>query len=88
MTDRTMIYAAINRERDYQETKRPNRPPMGLPAWLVVLEAELAEAKLAWVRGDGSTVPAALCEVLQVAAVAVACLEECGLIERILELTE
>lgn len=82
MTDRTAIYAAISRERGYQQWRRPERPPMSLPAWLLVLEAELAEAKEAWVRGDGSMPPAALCEVLQVAAVAVACLEEHGVIER------
>jgi hypothetical protein len=83
MTNRQLIYDAINRERSFQIAKRPNRPPMGLPAWLVVMEAELAEAKQAWVRGDGhDAIDAALCEVLQVATVAVACLEEHGVIER------
>lgn len=83
MTDRAAIYAAIDRERVYQDHKRPRVEPLSLPGYLVVLRHELEEAERAWVRGDGSVVPAALCEVLQVAAVAMACLETHGLVERV-----
>ena len=70
---------AIQRERQYQENKRPGRNH-SVPAWLLILRKELAEAEEAWVGYAGDE--AALLEILQVAAVAVACLEQHGIVER------
>lgn len=83
MTDRAAIYAAIDRERAYQDRKRPRTDRLSLPGYLIVLRTELEEAERAWVIGTGTdAIPDALCEVLQVAAVAVAAIEAHGLIER------
>jgi hypothetical protein len=73
------VVNAIGRERDYQDCKW-GQPNHSVPGWLLILEAELAEAKQGWVkeRGDRD----ALREILQVAAVAVACLEQHGVYER------
>ena len=82
MTDRAAIYAAIDRERAYQDRKRPRTERLSLPGYLLVMRAELDEAIESWVRGDGGIVPDALREVLQVVAVGVAALEAHGVVER------
>lgn len=76
--ERREIFAAIERERTYQDGKYPG--PYDTATYLLVLEAELQEAKMAWIKGTDSG--AALMEVLQIAAVAVACIEHHGLWER------
>lgn len=83
MTDRAAIYAAIDRERAYQDRKRPRSAPLSLPGYFLVARTELEEAERAWVTGDGRVPPDALCELLQVAAVAVAALEAYGVVERV-----
>ena len=76
------VYEAIEDERAYQDRKwgTIQDHPHTVAEWLLILESELAEAKQAWVKGDGAT--AALREVVQVAAVAFACLEQHGAIAR------
>lgn len=74
-----VIYPAIDRERDYQDRKWGDKPHT-VAEWLLIAEAELAEAKLAWVKGIGDG--DALLELLQVIAVVVACLEQHGVVER------
>lgn len=69
------VYCAIMEEREYQEAKRPNKQ-LTVGEWLVVVQAELNEAMQAWVKGDGDR--DALCELVQVAACVVACLEQHG----------
>lgn len=76
---RAAVFAAIDRERLYQDAKRGR--PLDLGAWLTVLRAELAEAEQAWVKGHPDD-REALREVLQVAAVAVAAMEQHGVCER------
>jgi len=73
------IYDAIGRERQYQDAKWRHNPHT-VGEWLLILEHELGEAKVAWVKGTGSN--DALCEILQVISVGVACLEEHGIVER------
>ena len=72
------VYAAIDGERDYQDRKwgplSERHHEVG--AWLAVLQVELTEAFVAWCKAPGDK--AALEEVRQVAAVAVACLEQHG----------
>jgi hypothetical protein len=76
---RQAIYNAIDRERHYQDAKwgPPDHP---VAAWLLIIESELHEAKQAWVTGDGDI--DALAEILQIAATAIACMEQHGTYER------
>lgn len=74
---RNEVYNAINKERDHQDDKWGVNKPQSLPGFLVVLEKELQEAKEAWVKNvEGEH--AALNEIVQIAATAVACLEKYG----------
>ena len=74
---RKLVYAAIDRERDYQDRKWGDKPHT-VGEWLLIMEAELAEAKRAWAKGDDD----AKRELLQVIAVGVAALEQHDIIER------
>lgn len=77
-TSRNEVFAAIDRERDYQDRKWGKEKPQSLIGFITVLEAELAEAKLGWLKDlPGKSAP--LNELIQVAAVAVAALERYGL---------
>jgi hypothetical protein len=78
---RALIYGAILREREYQEKKRGPNHRLDVGAWLVVLKCELQEAEQEWVKKHPDD-SAALCEILQVCAVCVACLEQHGISER------
>lgn len=75
------IFEAIERERDWQDRKRGPLQDRGMSIgdWMLVMEAELNEAKQGFVRGEPFQ---ALEEVLQVVAVGVACLEYWGVVER------
>lgn len=75
------VIPAIARERDYQDSKYGpiETRPHTVGDWLVIIEAELDEAKRCWIKdGDDS----ALLEILQVAATAAACMQEHGVFER------
>ena len=79
MDKRGAVFAAISRERTYQDAKWGlNHHTVG--EWILILQAELDEAKQAWVKnpGDGP----ALTEILQVISVGVACLEAHPIHER------
>ena len=82
MDIRQHVFDAINRERTYQDHKWGGIAdhPHTVAEWILILESELQEAKKAWVHGKGDA--AALCEILQVAAVAVATLEQHGCVGR------
>lgn len=74
---RDEVYIAIDKERSHQDDKWGANKPQSLPGFLIVLEKELQEARDAWVKnvtGDH----AALNEIVQIAATAVACLEKYG----------
>lgn len=79
---RENVFAAIDRERAWQEQKwgTNQEHPHSVGEWLLIVESELAEAKHAWTKGSGDR--DALAELVQVAAVAVAALEQHGAIER------
>lgn len=73
---RAEIFAAINRERGYQEREYPANPHT-VAEWCVIMHNELSEAMQAWSEGsreDGDVF--ALEEILQVVAVGVACMEQ------------
>ena len=76
------IFNAIDRERQYQDKKwgTIESRPHSVAEWLLILESELTEAKQAWIKKNGDH--SALMELVQVAAVAVACLEQHGVVER------
>jgi hypothetical protein len=76
------VIDAIQRERAYQDAKwgTIDEHPHTVGEWLLVLEGEIEEAKQAWRKGDGDS--AALEEILQVASVAFACMQQHGVIER------
>lgn len=72
---------AITRERAYQDHKygSPIRRGLSIGDYLTILRREMREAEDAFCQEDPD---AALCEILQVAATAVACLEYHGVVER------
>ncbi len=72
------VFAAIARERIYQEAKYGSAEP-GIPGFILVAKAELDEADHAWRK---HTDEEALEELLQVAAVCVRAIEYHGLHER------
>lgn len=76
------VIDAVLRERAYQDDKwgAPWYNDHPISAWLLILERELSEAKEAWVTEEGDQ--GALLEILQVAAVAFAYLEQHGVVER------
>lgn len=77
------VFYAIERERNYQDDKWGDleEHPHTVGEWLLIMESELNEAKQGWVKEGGDM--SALREVLQVATVAVACLQQHGVIERL-----
>jgi hypothetical protein len=83
MTMRWEVFAAIEAER-----RRKNSTYSGIKVntthtvgeFLLIADAKMQEAKQAWVKDTGDAT--ALCELLQVAAVAVACMETHGVVRR------
>lgn len=79
MTARMKIFQAIENERNHQDKKwGHNSHTVG--EWLLIVQAELDEAKEAWVKNNGDN--AALEELLQVVSVGVACIEEHHIVQR------
>lgn len=79
MTTKEQIYDAIEKERDHQHTKYGWDKQQSFAGFLLVLERELQEAKDGWMRGIQQGRDSPLYEIVQVAAVAQACLEKYGL---------
>jgi hypothetical protein len=79
MTPRSAVYRAIDDERDYQDEKFGAERNMNLEitGYFIVLENEIAEAKLAWTKG-GSGRNSVMHEIRQIAATAVAAMEAHG----------
>lgn len=79
---KSVIFDAITRERAYQDKNHGtiHTNPHDVPGWILIVERELQEAKVAWVESNGDD--AALAELLQVAATIVACLEQHYVAER------
>lgn len=73
---RQEVFNAIDREREYQNRKWSDNPH-SLNRWIQIIEKELVEAKRARRHPDE-----AKRELLQVASVIVACLEQHGVVER------
>lgn len=77
VTDFREPLRAIAAEIEHQRQKWGREKPQSLPGFLLVLESELAEAKHGWIKNlNGRNSP--LAEVVQIAAVAIACLSRYG----------
>lgn len=72
------IADAMVRERQYQQKKWGDNPHE-IGAWITIVRRELREAEDAWCEGNNA---AGLEELLQVASVVMACLEQHGIVER------
>jgi hypothetical protein len=68
------VYEAIDKERSYQDQKWGADKPQSLPGFLLVIESELNEAKLGWMKNQLHR-HSPLAEIVQIAATCVACLE-------------
>mgnify|MGYP000994437278 FL=1 len=79
LSARCSIYDAIDEEREHQIGKW-GKSSHTVGEWLLVMQAELSEACLAWVKGEGDL--DALCEILQVVTTGVACMEGHGVVRR------
>lgn len=81
MTDIETVFEAIRRERAYQDQKygTPEERNLGLGDYVVIMEGEIAELRYDITRNqfDHATL-----ELLQVAAVAVAALQQHGVRQR------
>ena len=72
MATREEVYALIDNERQYQDNILSEHP-YSIGEWLLIIEAELNEAKDDWAKeGEIPT----LFEIIQIAAVACACLKQ------------
>ena len=81
MTDPQDIFAAILRERDFQDMKYGKLLDRShaIPSWLLIMKKELIEAEDAWCKYGNSE---AMKELLQAVTVGVACLQQYGITER------
>lgn len=71
------VFDTILNELDKQDKKWGSNKPQSLPGFMLIIQKELDEATLGWVKNiDGDHAP--LNELVQVAAVAVACLRRYG----------
>ena len=68
---------ALFTELEYQRRKWGPDKQQSLPGYLLILESELREAKHGWIKDLGGR-SAPLAEIVQIAAVAVACLTRYG----------
>lgn len=82
MTSRETVYDAIDQECGHQDAKygTPAERRMPISEYVRIAYAELCEAKVSLDEGDQD---AALCELMQVAAVVVQCLRFHGVVTRL-----
>ena len=74
------VFSAIAAERDYQDAKWGDldEKNQSLAGFLLILRKELEEAEMGWMKNKGGR-DSALGEIVQIAAVAVAALQQYGL---------
>lgn len=74
----------IERERAYQQSKWSpfggNEPVHSVAEWLLIIQKLCEDSRMEWFSKGNSF---ALHEVRQIAATAIACLEQCGCPERV-----
>lgn len=75
----SQVMTEIARERVHQDDKWGRDKKQSVIGYIAIMEKELAEAKLGWLMGDRAEGrDSALAELVQVAAVAVRCLQHYG----------
>jgi hypothetical protein len=76
---REEIFNKINQEREYQDRKWGNidEHPHSIPGYLLIIRKELEEAEEGWMKNVPGR-DSAMSEILQIAAVAVAAMEQHG----------
>ncbi len=76
------VFDLVETEREFQDHKHGPiaSNPHTVGEWILIMEAELQEAKVALIKG-GKGRDSVLYEVLQVVAVGVACIEQHGMRE-------
>lgn len=74
------VFRAIQEERDYQDVKwgTIDEHPQSIPGYLLIIRKELEEAEMGWMKNVQGR-DSAMSEILQVAAVCVAALQQYGL---------
>jgi len=79
---RLVAFCAVVDERNHQDAKHGSIEASGhtIGEWILILEAELAEAKVALIKG-GHGRDSVLSEIVQITAVGMACLEQHGIRE-------
>jgi hypothetical protein len=83
MESKEKVIQALHQERTYQDQKHGTLDGTGshtLGEWILLIESELAEAKLALIKG-GRGRDTVRHEVVQIGALAMACLEQHGLVD-------
>lgn len=80
--ERSQVYSFIDSERSYQDRKwgTIEQRPKQVGAWLTLMRVILTEAESAWAHTDGDH--PALNEIRNLAATAVACMEQHGAVSR------
>ena len=80
MPTRGFVYLSIDVERAHQDQKWGpiDQKKQSVAGYLLVMERELAEAKEGWMKNIPGK-HSSLAEIVQIAATAVACLEQHGL---------
>ena len=75
------VIDAVREERAYQDAKwgALHEREQSIPGFMLVLKKELEEAENGWIKNNTAFRSTALEELIQVAAVAIACLEKHGL---------
>jgi NTP pyrophosphatase (non-canonical NTP hydrolase) len=74
------VVDAIEEEREHQIAKWGANKNQTLEGYILILQKELDEAVNGWMKNDTRPRSTALEEIVQVAAVAVACLEQHGVV--------
>lgn len=76
------VFNSVLEERMYQDAKWGSleEKQQSIAGYLLILEAELEEAKAGWMKNKEGR-HSALSEILQIAAVACACLQQHGVID-------
>ncbi|MGR9108746.1 MAG: hypothetical protein ACU843_17655 [Gammaproteobacteria bacterium] len=82
MTDRSLVYSAIDEERAFQDRKWGTiaEHPHEVGAWLTIMRSLLVNADAAYSGQRGCS--GALDEIRKIVAVGVACMEQHGVVRR------
>lgn len=82
MLNQMQVMVAIGKEREFQDQKwgSIDKNPHTIGGWLLLIESELEEAKRALIKGSTGR-DAVRAEIIQIAAVCVAALEQHGVVD-------